>query len=107
MEIRSHAFLLATLLCLTVFPSNAGEFIFNGYYAGMTKDAAKSLGAEACRHGTGLTEDKDAIYCDIPLSKRSLGLITASKGTLEFKAPSYATVNQISLSFAAPTEAVK
>lgn len=107
MEIRTHSFLFATLLCMTVFPSNAGEFIFNGYYAGMTKNAAKSLGAEACRHGTGITEDKDAIICDIPLSKRSLGLITASKGTLKFKAPSHAIVNQISLSFAVPTEAVK
>ena len=58
MEIRTHSFLFATLLCMTVFPSNAGEFIFNGYYAGMTKNAAKSLGAEACRHGTGITEDR-------------------------------------------------
>ena len=107
MEIRTHATLFTILLSVAAFPSNAGELFFNGYYAGMTKEAAKSLGAEACKHGAGLTEKKDAIYCDIPLSKRSLGLITATKATLEFNAPSHASVNQIRLSFAAPTEAVK
>lgn len=90
---------MATLLDGAALASAAESLTFNGYHAGMPKAAAKSIGVETCRNGEGPADTKDAIYCDIPASKRSLGTMTATKAVLELKAPSHASVNQNLLGF--------
>ena len=82
--------------------ANAAWFEFNGYFAGMSKQAVKQLGVGACQYGTGdRYEELDDIYCEIPPQNRKLGSLVAKKALLEFKEP-YQSVNRILLWFDAP-----
>ncbi|HEX6706954.1 MAG TPA: hypothetical protein VF169_19505 [Albitalea sp.] len=72
---------------------------FNGYFPGMSEDAAKALGVEGCRTGEGATERKDSLYCWIPSPKRQLGTLTATKALLELKGPKHRRVDEIHLEF--------
>jgi hypothetical protein len=90
-------------------PSNspAATLSFNGYFAGMSKAQADQTGVENCRDAASASEDKDAVYCDIPAASRKLGDITARKATLEFVGPQHDSLNQIRLEFVRPVESVK
>lgn len=97
----------ALLLIASPLSSDAASLNFNGYYAGMSRAQADQVGVENCRNGESTSEDKDALYCDIPASSRKLGELVARKATLEFVGPRHESLNQIRLEFVKPVEAVK
>jgi hypothetical protein len=74
---------------------------FNGFFAGMSKAAAKQMGVTSCRYGSGIGETSDSIYCDIPEPLRKLGPIVASKAVLEFRINHRDMAERIHLTFAA------
>ena len=94
------------LLCIST-PALAGWADFNGFAAGMTKSAAKTMGYGACRNGEGIAERSDSIYCEIPLVKRKLGTINAIKANIEFKLPKHDYVSEIHLTFEVPPDTVR
>jgi len=98
----------AALLLMSSPPSSqAAPLTFNGYYAGMSRTQADQAGVENCREAASTSEDKDAVYCDIPVASRKLGELTARRGTLEFVGPQHDSLNQIRLEFVKPVESVK
>jgi hypothetical protein len=80
---------------------------FNGFFAGMSKVAARQAGMGSCRYGDGIGETSDAFYCDIPEQQRKLGPIAATKALLEFPLTSRNRVAEIRLTFAASEEQTK
>lgn len=97
----------AMLLLVPPLSSPAASPGFNGYFAGMSRTQAAEAGVENCREAASASEDKSAIYCDIPAASRKLGEITARRATLEFVGPKHDALNQIRLEFVKPVEAVK
>ncbi len=97
----------AWLLATAPLGSHAASLNFNGYYAGMTRAQADQAGVENCRDAAATSEDKGALYCDIPAAHRNLGEFVARKGTLEFVGPQHDSLNQIRLEFVKPVESVK
>ena len=67
----------------------------------------KGVGIGACRNGEGLIETSGAIYCEIPVERRRLGNLTASKALLEFAPPNHLLVNKIRLTFEASADTIK
>lgn len=80
---------------------------FNGYHAGMSKAQAEAVGVENCREASSPSEDKAALYCEIPAARRALGDLTPRRATLEFEGPQHEVLNQIRLEFVMPVELVK
>jgi len=97
----------ALLLIAAPLSSPAASLNFNGYYAGMSRAQADQVGVENCREGASTSEDKDALYCDIPAAGRKLGDSTARHATLEFVGPQHDSLNQIRLEFVKAVEFVK
>jgi hypothetical protein len=97
----------AMLLLTSPLSSPAAPLGFNGYFAGMSRTQAAEAGVENCREATSASEDKRAMYCDVPAASRKLGEITARRATLEFMGPQHDSLNQIRLEFVKPVEAVK
>ena len=97
----------ASLLIASPLSSHAASLSFNGYYAGMSRAQADQVGVENCREGASTSEDKDALYCDIPAASRNLGELTPRKATLEFVGPQHDSLNQIRLEFVKAVESVK
>jgi hypothetical protein len=87
-------------------PALAGWADFNGFSPGMTKSAAKLVGYGVCRNGDGVGEQSDSFFCEIPLAKRKLGTLNASKGYIEFKQPKHANIYKIHLTFEATLDTV-
>ena len=97
----------AVLLATSPLSSHAASLNFNGYYAGMSRAQADQVGVENGRDAASASEDKDAVYCDIPGPNRKLGEFVARKGTLEFVGPQHDSLNQIRLEFVKAVESVK
>lgn len=70
---------------------------FNGFTAGMNKEAAKKIGMIDCKYGDKKGEAADSIYCTIPEEKRQLGELTITSAKVEFKPPNIDVVHKIHL----------
>lgn len=102
-----HCWLAAGVLGVAPLAGLAAPFGFNGYHAGMSRAQAEQAGMENCRDGSSPSEDKGAMYCDIPAARRTLGALTPRRATLEFTGPQREVVDQIRLEFVTPVEVVK
>lgn len=101
-----HAMVVG-VLGATSLSGLAAPLGFNGYYAGMSKTQAEQVGLENCRDASLPSEDKGAMYCDIPAANRTLGDLTPRRAALEFVGTQHEVLNQIRLEFVKPVEAVK
>ena len=105
-----YTILLATLavssLAVAAQPTSSSWAAFNGFTAGMTKQAAKAAGYTACRFGKGLSERSDSVYCEIPNNKRALGSLIANTAFLEFRSHNAEIVGEMHLTFEAKVDAV-